>query len=64
MLNLLNMYKTFLLLFLLTINTSYSQGEISWEFETKDRIKSSPIVDGQTIYFGSSDGNIYAVKLK
>jgi outer membrane protein assembly factor BamB len=34
---------------------------IKWRFPTGDRIVSSPVYADGTIYFGSDDGNIYAV---
>jgi outer membrane protein assembly factor BamB len=32
-----------------------------WKFQTKDRILSSPVLDNQMLYFGSEDGNFYAI---
>ena len=34
---------------------------VKWKFPTGNRIVSSPVIDNKTIYFGSDDGNIYAV---
>ena len=34
---------------------------IKWKFQTGDRIVSSPVYADATIFFGSDDGNIYAV---
>ena len=34
---------------------------VKWRFQTGDRIVSSPVYTGGTIYFGGDDGNIYAV---
>lgn len=34
---------------------------VKWKFPTGNRIASSPVTDGKAIYFGSDDGNIYAV---
>jgi len=34
---------------------------VKWKFPTGNRIVSSPVIQGKTIYFGSDDGNIYAV---
>ena len=34
---------------------------VKWKFATGDRVVSSPVIDGKTIYFGSDDANIYAV---
>ena len=34
---------------------------LRWKFPTGNRIVASPVIDGQVIYFGSDDGNIYAV---
>ena len=37
---------------------------VKWTFPTGARILSSPVSDGIAIYFGSDDGNIYAVDAK
>ena len=37
-------------------------GQEKWKFKTGDIILSSPSVSGGVVYFGSSDGNLYAVK--
>ncbi|HLX25073.1 MAG TPA: PQQ-binding-like beta-propeller repeat protein [Usitatibacter sp.] len=34
---------------------------VKWTFPTGDRIVSSPVMQDGTIYFGSDDGNVYAV---
>jgi outer membrane protein assembly factor BamB len=34
---------------------------VKWEFPTGGRVVSSPVIQDKTIYFGSNDGNIYAV---
>lgn len=34
---------------------------IKWKFATGARILSSPVLESGTLYFGSSDGNLYAV---
>ncbi len=34
---------------------------VKWKFPTGDRIVSSPVIQDKKIYFGSDDGNIYAV---
>ena len=34
---------------------------VKWKFPTGNRIVSSPVIQGKTIYFGSDDGNIYAL---
>jgi len=34
---------------------------VKWKFATGDRIVSSPVQDGNVIYFGGDDGNVYAV---
>ncbi len=38
-------------------------GKSLWEFVTKGRIDSSPVVVGLRVYIGSFDGNLYAVEL-
>jgi outer membrane protein assembly factor BamB len=35
---------------------------VKWRFKTKGRIFSSPTVAGGTVYVGSTDGNLYAVR--
>ena len=37
---------------------------LKWKFKTNGTIYSSPAVVNQTIYFGSNDGNFYAVDFK
>ena len=34
---------------------------VKWKFPTGNRIVASPVIEGQVIYFGSDDGNIYAL---
>jgi eukaryotic-like serine/threonine-protein kinase len=34
---------------------------VRWEFQTGERVVSSPVVQGAVLYFGSDDGNLYAV---
>jgi len=36
---------------------------IKWSFNTNDKIFSHPIVDGNTVYFGSSDKTFYAIDI-
>jgi eukaryotic-like serine/threonine-protein kinase len=35
---------------------------VKWRFQTKGRIFSSPVVDGGTVFVGSSDARLYAVR--
>ena len=35
---------------------------VKWKFPTGNRIVASPVVHGNVIYFGSDDGNVYAVE--
>ncbi len=37
---------------------------VKWKFPTGGRIVSSPVIADKTIYFGSDDGNIYAVDVE
>jgi outer membrane protein assembly factor BamB len=37
-------------------------GEKVWEYNTDGRIMSSPVVAGDTVYFGSNDGKVYAIE--
>ncbi len=43
-------------------DSAYCNGDFKWRYRCKNRICSSPVVgsDG-TIYFGSNDGNVYAL---
>jgi outer membrane protein assembly factor BamB len=43
-------------------STSTNAGALRWQFTTRNHVESSPSIgsDG-TIYFGSDDGNVYAV---
>jgi outer membrane protein assembly factor BamB len=34
---------------------------VKWKFATGNRIVSSPVIDNKKIYFGSDDGNVYAI---
>jgi len=38
-----------------------SSGDVEWEFETDDEIRSSPTVADGTVYIGSNDGSVYAL---
>jgi outer membrane protein assembly factor BamB len=37
--------------------------KVKWQFPAKGPVLSSPVVDGDTVYFGSSDHNFYALDL-
>src|SRR5262252_1808211 len=37
--------------------------KVKWQFHTKAAILASPVVSGDTVYFGSSDHNFYALDL-
>ncbi len=37
--------------------------QLSWSFQTGDRIKSSPIVHEDVVFIGSDDGFLYAIRL-
>lgn len=37
-------------------------GEVRWRFDAKDAVFQQPTVDGDRVYFGSRDGNLYVVK--
>jgi outer membrane protein assembly factor BamB len=41
--------------------TAPSLGSVAWKFKTQGRVVSSPVVVGNTVYVGSTDGNLYAV---
>ena len=34
---------------------------VKWKFPTGARVVGSPVIEGKVIYFGSDDGNVYAV---
>lgn len=38
-------------------------GKQRWQFATKGRIDSSPVIVGERVFVGAGDGNLYAVKL-
>ena len=38
--------------------------ELVWKFQTGGAVNSSPAVSGGIVYFGSEDGNLYAVDIK
>ncbi|MBF0245775.1 MAG: PQQ-binding-like beta-propeller repeat protein, partial [Planctomycetes bacterium] len=35
--------------------------ELRWSFATGEAISSSPVCDGERVYFGSDNGNLYAL---
>jgi eukaryotic-like serine/threonine-protein kinase len=37
---------------------------VKWVFPTGNRVVSSPVMEGGVVYFGSDDGNVYAVDAK
>jgi outer membrane protein assembly factor BamB len=39
------------------------RGELAWTFPTKGRVDSCPVVDGNRVYVGSTDGSLYVVDL-
>lgn len=41
-----------------------ASGKQRWEFVTRGRVDSSPVVVGQRAFFGCGDGNLYAVDLR
>jgi outer membrane protein assembly factor BamB len=38
-------------------------GDLAWTFPTKGRVDSCPVVDGNRVYVGSTDGSLYVVDL-
>ncbi|HLC77283.1 MAG TPA: PQQ-binding-like beta-propeller repeat protein [archaeon] len=40
------------------------KGESLWKFSTNDAIVSTPVIQGDTLFFGSYDGFLYAISLK
>ena len=42
----------------------YQLTELKWKFKTKGRVFSSPAIADGVVYFGSVDGNLYAVDIK
>ncbi|MEX0608835.1 MAG: PQQ-binding-like beta-propeller repeat protein [Balneolaceae bacterium] len=53
--------KFFLILFIAISNQFLFAQNVLWEFQTDGRVYSSPIVDGELVYFGSGDHKFYAV---
>lgn len=37
------------------------ESKLYWKFDTEGKVISTPVVSGEMIYFGSNDGNLYAV---
>ena len=37
---------------------------VKWKFPTGARVVGSPVMQDKTIYFGSDDGNVYAVDVE
>ena len=35
---------------------------VKWTFPTGNRVMSSPVMQGNVVYFGSDDGNVYAMQ--
>lgn len=46
------------------VSINPKDGKLNWEFETKDRITSSPFYYKENIYIGSFDSNIYCLNAK
>ena len=38
--------------------------QLLWTFETEGEIRSSPVVDRDSVYIGSTDGKVYALRIK
>ena len=38
------------------------KGQQKWRFQTEGAIRSSPVISGGVIYFGSNDGRLYAIE--
>ena len=56
-------FITFLFFFIIGLNYNVlnAQEDVLWKFKTNGRIYSSPLVEGDTIYFGSGDNTFYAI---
>ncbi|MBD3615008.1 MAG: PQQ-binding-like beta-propeller repeat protein [Gracilimonas sp.] len=39
----------------------FAQNNVLWKFETNDRVYSSPVTNGNLLYFGSGDHTFYAI---
>jgi len=57
------MTKIFTTLLLITLgqNMLIAQNDVLWKFQTNGRIYSSPLIEGNMIFFGSGDQNFYAI---
>ena len=57
------MTKIFITLLLITLgqNMVTAQNDVLWKFQTNGRIYSSPLIEGNMIFFGSGDKNFYAI---
>ena len=42
-------------------DVSIEDSKLSWQFTAEGKVNSSPFISGDMIYFGSNDGNLYAV---
>ncbi|MDA0839731.1 MAG: PQQ-binding-like beta-propeller repeat protein [Planctomycetota bacterium] len=40
-----------------------TSGKVLWQFETKARVESSPVIAGDHVWCGSEDGNLYRINL-
>ena len=41
--------------------TAPSLASVAWKFKTQGRVVSSPVLVGDAVYVGSTDGNLYAL---
>ena len=47
----------------LPISISRNDGTLKWKYHTDDSVQSAPTIDGDTLYVGSDDDNVYAINI-
>ncbi|MEM0931007.1 MAG: PQQ-binding-like beta-propeller repeat protein [Bacteroidota bacterium] len=50
--------------FIFCLKVCYGQKNVRWKFKTGDRVYSTPLIDGNRLYFGSGDMHLYALELE
>jgi len=57
----MNKLLIFLILASIVIDAAATNSSLNWKFQTGGRIYSSPVIDGDLVFFGSGDSCFYAV---